>query len=255
MPAVADVEQGRAYVKRVYRELFELELGRRCEDASTWPEPRDWEAFERWFELEFVDRVVDMSGAVERKEAGEREGAGQREGAGEPEVIAELVEGFEESQEFEEMAETRSREAERGTVLAWCRRMLRCVVCELEIEPREVGIRELTRLLFRTFPREVAVFGPDRDQAAEAVDALVAFLRFLGRELESDVNLDGSDWLERKRGMVVERFVEEMGNSAKFGDDKRAFWGREGHGEGQPPADPGLGGLEGLVGGIVDDDR
>ena len=49
-----------AYLRRHYPRIFEAELRAWMLDESTWPAQRDFETFNRWFEVEYHSIVADL---------------------------------------------------------------------------------------------------------------------------------------------------------------------------------------------------
>jgi hypothetical protein len=49
-----------AWLRQHFRILFEYELASWCTDAACWPEDRSFEAFQRYFTVQFHSMVVDL---------------------------------------------------------------------------------------------------------------------------------------------------------------------------------------------------
>jgi hypothetical protein len=47
-------------MRQHFRILFEYELASWCTDAACWPEDRSFEAFQRYFTVQFHSMVVDL---------------------------------------------------------------------------------------------------------------------------------------------------------------------------------------------------
>ena len=58
---VLDVDDAEAYLRRIYRSIFEMELDGWHSDESCWPKKRDYRTFRAWFDVEFHSMVFDAS--------------------------------------------------------------------------------------------------------------------------------------------------------------------------------------------------
>jgi len=52
-------------VRRSCRPIFEAELSQWTEDASLWPKRRHWATFEKWFDVEVLEVVIDVDDHLE----------------------------------------------------------------------------------------------------------------------------------------------------------------------------------------------
>ena len=59
LPVVDSDEQAEAFIKDMFRDLFELELSSWMTDDETWPEKRTYKMFLDWFDVEFHSMVFD----------------------------------------------------------------------------------------------------------------------------------------------------------------------------------------------------
>lgn len=55
-----DLEEARAFVETHYARFFTQELAMWTTDQSLWPTERTLALFQRWFEVEVIDRVIDV---------------------------------------------------------------------------------------------------------------------------------------------------------------------------------------------------
>ena len=61
IPDFAYTTESENYVRRISKELFEVELWSWQQDESVWPTKRDWRTFKKWFEIEIHSMVIDVS--------------------------------------------------------------------------------------------------------------------------------------------------------------------------------------------------
>jgi hypothetical protein len=47
------------YIKKIYKDVFEIELDGYCTDPSYWPSKRDFKTFTQWFDIELHSEVFD----------------------------------------------------------------------------------------------------------------------------------------------------------------------------------------------------
>ncbi|MBI3362843.1 MAG: hypothetical protein HY023_17210 [Chloroflexi bacterium] len=59
----------KAYIRKTYAPIFEMELDAWCRDESFWPATRNYETFTDWFDVEIYDMVIDASEKEITKEA------------------------------------------------------------------------------------------------------------------------------------------------------------------------------------------
>lgn len=59
LPHFDDDSESMQFVKKIYRQIFEIEPGSWCTDESTWPKKRTFSLFCDWFRLEFHSEVYD----------------------------------------------------------------------------------------------------------------------------------------------------------------------------------------------------
>jgi len=60
IPEFDDPEDTLTWVQENIETVFEIMLNDWVVDPAFWPEKRDWEAFEEWFDLEYVDIAWDL---------------------------------------------------------------------------------------------------------------------------------------------------------------------------------------------------
>ena len=61
---IPDVDDAEAYLRRIYRSIFEMELDGWHRDESFWPQKRDYRTFRAWFDVEWHSMVWDASDSV-----------------------------------------------------------------------------------------------------------------------------------------------------------------------------------------------
>jgi len=61
LPECENEEEAREYLEEVCGQIFEEQLDSLYRVPSAWPNRRDLDAFDRWFEWSFHPRVVDLS--------------------------------------------------------------------------------------------------------------------------------------------------------------------------------------------------
>jgi len=61
LPECENKEDAREHLKQICGGIFELQLDEWYRMPSAWPEGRDLDTFERWFEWSFHSMVIDVS--------------------------------------------------------------------------------------------------------------------------------------------------------------------------------------------------
>jgi hypothetical protein len=58
----------KAWLRRNFKTIFEIELDGWCTDPSLWPEDRSFKAFNKFFFIHFCSTVIDLAeGEIDRK--------------------------------------------------------------------------------------------------------------------------------------------------------------------------------------------
>lgn len=66
LPHFDDDDDSLEFIKKTYRQIFELELDSWSTDENTWPKKRTYSLFRKWFKIEFHSEVFDLGeGAIE----------------------------------------------------------------------------------------------------------------------------------------------------------------------------------------------
>lgn len=60
--------EAEAYIRKIYKSIFEQELDSWYTDKENWPEIRDYETFKSWFDVELYSTILDPSEEVILKE-------------------------------------------------------------------------------------------------------------------------------------------------------------------------------------------
>jgi len=68
LPEYGDDAEAETVLKRVYREIFEMELQGWDLNEEHWPTNRDYANFRKWFDVEQHSEAIDFSGETIRKE-------------------------------------------------------------------------------------------------------------------------------------------------------------------------------------------
>lgn len=68
IPEVDNQAAADDYIRQMYHHLFEIELAAWHTDPQAWPQPRDYEMFVTWFDLELHMLVLDsLEDAIEKE--------------------------------------------------------------------------------------------------------------------------------------------------------------------------------------------
>lgn len=69
LPHFDDDGESLNFVKKIYRQIFEMELDSWSTDKRTWPQKRNYALFREWFQIEFHSEVYDFGeGPLETEE-------------------------------------------------------------------------------------------------------------------------------------------------------------------------------------------
>jgi len=60
IPEYDDPRDSRAYIKKIYSDIFEFELFGWITTEELWPKKRTWEMFQEWFSVEINSEVFDL---------------------------------------------------------------------------------------------------------------------------------------------------------------------------------------------------
>ena len=64
-----DPRDSRAYIKKIYSDIFEFELFGWIVTEELWPKKRTWEMFQEWFSIEINSEVFDLvDGDIDKEE-------------------------------------------------------------------------------------------------------------------------------------------------------------------------------------------
>ena len=69
IPEYDDPRDSRAYIKKIYSDIFEFELFGWITTEELWPQKRTWKMFQEWFDIEINYEVFDLvDGKIEKEE-------------------------------------------------------------------------------------------------------------------------------------------------------------------------------------------
>ena len=69
VPGHDDPRDSRAYIKKIYSDIFEFELFGWITTEELWPKNRTWKMFQEWFDIEINSEVFDLvDGKIEKEE-------------------------------------------------------------------------------------------------------------------------------------------------------------------------------------------
>ena len=74
VPEFDDPEETLAWVQAHIETVFEIMLNDWVMDSAEWPEDRGWDAFEAWFDFEYIDLAWDLVDEPLSSDAPEAEG-------------------------------------------------------------------------------------------------------------------------------------------------------------------------------------
>ncbi|VVS91977.1 hypothetical protein [Desulfoluna spongiiphila] len=60
LPHFDDDKETNRYIKKIYDQIFELELEGWSTDERTWPPKRTYPLFKKWFSIEIHSEVIDV---------------------------------------------------------------------------------------------------------------------------------------------------------------------------------------------------
>lgn len=62
-------EGSRNYIKKIYKQIFEVELESWTTDEQLWPQKRNYSLFQKWFVIEIHSEVIDfLETKIEKEE-------------------------------------------------------------------------------------------------------------------------------------------------------------------------------------------
>ena len=60
VPESNNIENSKNYIRNNYRVIFEFELWGWMKKEGVWPKNRNWEMFNKWFDIEINSEVFDL---------------------------------------------------------------------------------------------------------------------------------------------------------------------------------------------------
>jgi hypothetical protein len=67
IPEYDTEKQARAFINKIWQDIFEEELWGWCTDETLWPKDRTQKMFSQWFSIKFHSEVIDLvKGQIEK---------------------------------------------------------------------------------------------------------------------------------------------------------------------------------------------